>query len=235
MMKNNKMITILIATLIAVAIGIVVFFSAKNRKPNISNVNNHNEAVINEIKENTNSTADTDIYDVEEEEYTGRQILKIKPNVQFETALAGILKNDILHESEIDELLKNKPDKSGIWVSKQSRDVFLKLLSDNGITQFSFDDEGYLMQIDDSKNNDVKLLKNAINSGKLFVLDFSGKYYIRDYLSGELEEEFFEQMDPDQTLQMISNENSFIIEVTTNSMGNLTSQEILEDILLSIE
>ena len=67
----------------------------------------YDKETIHEIKEEINATADTDMYQIQEE-YDGRQILQIKPSIQFQTVLAGILKNAQPSENEIQDLLKKK-------------------------------------------------------------------------------------------------------------------------------
>ena len=97
---------------------------------------------IQKIKNEINSEADANIYQIEDD--AGRKFLQIKPNIQFEVDLAGILKNAKPEESEINELLKGRPIKKGIWISKQSRDKFLQILKNNSIENFYITNEGIL-------------------------------------------------------------------------------------------
>ena len=77
--------------------------------------------------------------------------MQIKENVQYEVDLAGIIKNALPKEEELNNLLEKAPNYSGIWVSKQSRESFSKLLKNNGITNFIIDDDGYLKIEDNEK------------------------------------------------------------------------------------
>ena len=235
-MKNKKLIIAIIIAIVAISVVAVTMVVKKSKSDDNNaseNTQSNNPETINQIKEEINATANNDIYEVEQEETTGRQILQIKPNVQYQTALAGILKNSMPQEQEIEELLKNSPNKSGIWISKQSRDAFLKLLNDNYISEFEINEEGYLIQKQETENEKANLLKQALKTDKLYIIDISGKYYIRDYLSGQIIEEPFEEMDPEQTLQKISSEDKNILVITTNSKSALSKKEILEDILLN--
>ena len=194
----------------------------------------YDQEVINEIKEEMNATANTDLYQIEEE-YDGRQILQIKPSIQFDTVLAGILKNGKPSENEVQDLLKNKPAGKGIWIAKQSRDSFLKLLKDNGISGCIINEEGYLYLTEEAEQEGAKKLKEVIQSNRLCVVDVSGTSYIRDDFSGEIIEYPFEKMDPHQAVDVYQEGDIVVLEVTTNEKGILTKQEILEDLLLNMQ
>ena len=90
---------------------------------------------VEKIKKEINATANTDIYRIEEEP-GGRKILQIKPEIQFNVDLAGIIKNGEPEENELNEILKKIPNTTGIWISNQSRKTFLGLLKNNGIRKF---------------------------------------------------------------------------------------------------
>lgn len=90
---------------------------------------------VEKIKNEINATANTDIYRIEEEP-GGRKILQIKPEIQFNVDLAGIIKNGEPEENELNEILKKIPNTTGIWISNQSRETFLGLLKNNGIRKF---------------------------------------------------------------------------------------------------
>ena len=90
---------------------------------------------VEKIKKEINATANTDIYRIEEEP-GGRKILQVKPEIQFNVDLAGIIKNGEPKENELNEILKKIPNTTGIWISNQSRETFLGLLKNNGIRKF---------------------------------------------------------------------------------------------------
>lgn len=237
-MKKRNIILIIVA-IILIVIGLAFvklnFQNGQDEEKQTSNeVDIYNQEVINEIKDEMNATADTDMYQIEEE-YDGRQILQIKPSIQFETVLAGILKNGQPSENEIQDLLKNKPSQKGVWIAKQSRDSFLNLLKDTGITGVSINQEGYLYVTEENDKEETKKLKEAIESNRLYIVDVSGIFYIRDEFSGEIIEYPFEKMDPNQAVDVYQEGNTIILEVTTNEKGNLSNQEILEDILLNVQ
>ena len=189
---------------------------------------------INEIKHTINATADADLYQMEEE-YDGRQILQIKPSIQFETVLAGILKKGKPLEEEVQTLLANKPTQNGVWISEQTRERFLVLLQENGITNYQINQEGYLQEIEKSDNEEAKKIKEAIHANKKYRIDISGTSYIRDEFSGEIVEYPFEKMEPFQVMDVYEYNDTIILEVTTNEKGKLSNQEILKEILMQLK
>lgn len=182
------------------------------------------------MKKKINAKGNDDIYYVDEEK-DGRKILQIKENVQYEVDLAGIIKNALPKEEELNNLLEKAPKYSGIWISKQSRESFSKLLKNNGITNFSIDDDGYL-KIEDNENglysNELRKMQK---SNKLYIINMTGVAYERDYISGEITEYPFEDMDPTQELESYKNDNALILEVTSNKNKKLTNKEILKSIV----
>lgn len=201
-----------------------------NSSDNSNSSKEYNTEEIEQIKKEINATANTDIYELGEEP-GGRKILQVKPGVQFSVDLAGIIKNAKPEENELNELLKKMPNNTGIWISSQSREKFLELLKNNNIQNFSINNEGYL-KIDSSNENTVSLkLENMIKSDKLYIINITGKAYERDYITGEIVEYPFEDMDPTQIIEPYSDENKIILEITTNKRKNLTDKEILETII----
>lgn len=246
-MKKRKCIIIGVIILIII-VGLIIFFSTRSsddifnnsKQENVANVsNNFEENVITEeeikevenIKNEINATGDTDIYQIEEE-YDGRKILQVKPEVQFDVDLAGIIKASIPQEDEIDELLEQAPSNNGIWISEQSRESFSKFLRNNNINNFTISNEGYLQIDDNAENSDaINKLINMINSDKLYIINMTGIAYERDYISGEIVEYPFEDMDPYQVVEPYQKENKIILEITTNKNKKLTEKEILETII----
>ena len=250
-MKNKKYIIIGIILIIAVlVIGLIMFFNKKNTDNNenvnnIENVSNTNveENIGNNTNENTstenieeienmkkeiNATGNSNIYYIDEE-YDGRKILQVKPEVQFDIDLAGIIKNAKPEENEINDLIEKAPQDNGAWISEQSREKFSELLRNNNIENFSISDEGYL-KIDNPSNNLANKINNMINSDKLYIINITGTAYERDYISGEITEYPFEEIDPYQIVNPYQKDNKFILEMTTNRIGILSDYEILDAI-----
>ena len=237
-MKKKFIVCILVAVMIIGIVAILVNLSFQRKKENEKNTTNeidiYDKETIHEIKEEINATADTDMYQIQEE-YDGRQILQIKPSIQFQTVLAGILKNGQPSENEIQDLLKNKPTQEGIWIAKQSRESFLNLLKDNGINSCAINEQGYLYMTEENEKEEAKKWKEAMHTNQLYIIDVSGVSYTRDDFSGEIVEYPFEKMEPYQAVDVYQEGNVTILEVTTNEKGILSKQEILQDVLLNMQ
>lgn len=229
-------ITLIVISIIATTIFIIT------RKPKQEEVNNENitqsskssnhdnTEEIETIKNELNATANTDIYQVEEEP-GGRKILQVKPEVQFEVDLAGIIKNAKPDEKELQSFLEKAPKTQGVWISNQSRGNFLQLLNKNGIESFCITEEGYLQSNEADDNVTVKNLKNMINSNRLYIINMTGIAYERDYISGEITEYPFEDMDPFEIIEPYQKDNKIILEITSNKKQKLSDREILETIV----
>lgn len=242
-MKKNILIVVLLVVVVVIAI--ILIFNNNKEKNNDQNIlqndiqNNDfmNRMVstdaneINAIKNEINATGQTDIYQIEEE-YDGRRIIQVKPDVQYQVALAGIIKNGIPAEDEINTLLEQAPTNSGMWISESSREKFMDLLNSNNISDFEITNDGYLKcNKQGNLTEQEEKLKKMAESDKLYVIDMSGKTYQRDYISGEVIEYPFEEMDPYQVLEPYEVEDSIILGVTSNKDNYLSDIEILEAII----
>ena len=191
---------------------------------------------IEEIKNETGLTADTNIYEVQEE-YDGREVLVVKDSVQYRVALAGILNKAMPEQSKIDEILQNRPTKTGIWVTEQSRDAFLQYLQSTTKNQYSFSQDGYLQVSQESseKTSQDEALEKYINGNKQYVIDVSGTFYLVDNVTGEITEYPFERMDKYQVYEYAESNGNIAISLTKNEAKALTSNEIIESMLALFE
>ena len=234
-MKKNILIVLLLAIVVVIVIGLIFNNKKENSDQNIlqneiksdefmNRIVSTDSNEINAIKNEINATGQTDIYQIEEE-YDGRKIIQVKPDVQYQVALAGIIKNGIPAEDEINTILEQAPNSSGMWISESSREKFMELLNSNNIVDFEITNEGYLKcNKQENLTEQEEKLKDMAESDKLYVIDVSGKTYQRDYISGEVIEYPFEEMDPYQVLEPYEIENSIILGVTSN-------KEILDAII----
>lgn len=233
----KKKIILLLIIICMVIVTLVIF-----NKINVTNKKKENEEnsdisnnveIIENIQKDINSTANTDLFEVVTE-YDGKNSIRIKPDIQFNTVLAGIIKKDIPNENEINELIKNAPTNTGIWINDNSREYFINLLESNNINSFEIDENGYLKEKNNKDNelsNKVKIINQMVNSDELYIIDMSGKCYIRDDVSGEILEYPFEEMDPYQLAEPYYNDNVIILNITSNKNNYLSNEEILEGIL----
>ena len=233
----KKKIILLLIIICMVIVTLVIF-----NKINVTNKKKENEEnsdisnnveIIENIQKDINSTANTDLFEVVTE-YDGKNSIRIKPDIQFNTVLAGIIKKDIPDENEINELIKNAPTNTGIWINDNSREDFINLLESNNINSFEIDENGYLKKKNNKDNelsNKVKIINQMVNSDELYIIDMSGKCYIRDDVSGEILEYPFEEMDPYQLAEPYYNDNVIILNITSNKNNYLSNEEILEGVL----
>ena len=229
-MKYKKIISILIICILIILAIALISSNLHEDKVNITNDTDKIENIKNEI----NSTADTDLFQIETE-YDGRETLQIKPKIQFDTVLAGILNNKKPKEDKIDNILTEAPTDTGVWISEQSREAFLELLSNNNINNYYIDENGYLKKNNDLNNKIANELNEMIDSEFLYIIDISGTCYMRDDVSGEVVEYPFEDMDPYQLIEPFSDENKLILVTTTNKRNLLTDSEILDGLLAYAE
>ena len=229
-MKKNILIVILLVVIAVIAL-VLILNNKEDNNQNILQNDIYNRVVSTDANE-INATGQTDIYQVEEE-YDGRRIIQVKPDIQYEVALAGILKADIPAEDEIYTLLEQAPNNSGVWISESSREKFMQLLNSNNISSFEIKNDGYLQcNKEENLTETEEKLKNMTESDKLYVIDMSGKTYQRDYITGEIIEYPFEDMDPYQIIEPYEIENAIILGVTSNNENRLSNEEILNTIVV---
>ena len=106
-MKKKLIIPITILIIIVIILIVFIINKVTNKNLNGNAINNDIENTnqteeVEEIKNETGATADTNIYQVEQE-YDGREVLEIKPSVQVQTVWAGIIKQEMPTIEEINE------------------------------------------------------------------------------------------------------------------------------------
>lgn len=183
------------------------------------------DKTVEDIKEEIGATADEGIYEIQKE-YDGRETLAIKPDIQFKTVLAGILKNGKPSTQDIEQLDLSKFHK-GVWISENSRNKFLQILKKCKVENFEIDDNGYLYKKEDSQNEYSLKLENLINLDRLTIIDIKGICYIRDEMTGDIVEYPFKDMDLYQICEAFETGGSKIIIVTTNDVDEI---DILKEI-----
>ena len=225
---SKKFLISIILTIIVIIVAVTIDKSENH------DIHQNNEAentvetnkTVEELKQETGATATEDIYEIQKE-YDGREILTIKPDIQYKTVLAGILKNGQPSIQEIEELDVSNFHK-GVWISEISRDKFLQILKKCGIENFEIDNEGYLYKKQESSNEYSLKLEKLINSDELIIIDITGKCYIRDEMTGNIVEYPFKDMDLYQICETYNTQGSTIIVITTN---NVKEADIIQSII----
>ena len=247
MNKRIKIIFLIIAIIIFIAIiGIVILKNNSEDKSNKeewkndfsevdkNEINYKNNTTINELKEEMKIEADSNLYEITQE-YDGRKTLSIKTNILYKVAFAGIIKQEKPTLEEIDKIFdENYPQKDGIWVSKQSRDVFIKMINEESSVKYNINDEGYLViQVDSGSNNEIdNKIKSIFNSNKKIIVDINSYDYEVDVVTGEIVKYPFEQLG--DSIDIVSNNSDKIIVITKNQNNKYTNKEILQDFLNNI-
>ena len=247
MNKRIKIILLIIAIIIFIAIiGIVILKNNSEDKSNKeewkndfsevdkNEINYKNNTTINELKEEMKIEADSNLYEITQE-YDGRKTLSIKTNILYKVAFAGIIKQEKPTLEEIDKIFdENYPQKDGIWVSKQSRDVFLRMINEESSVKYNINDEGYLViQVDSGSNNEIdNKIKSTINSNKKIIVDINSYDYEVDVVTGEIVKYPFEQLG--DSTDIVSNDSDKIIVITKNQNNKYTYKDILQDFLNNI-
>ena len=238
MNKKKLCITILLIIVILVLIFFIIKLTNKNN-PKLPITYNIQEEVkeedtkkVEDMASNLGLEADKDLYEIAEE-YDGREYVRIKPDIQFNTTMAGILLNNQEPEFDvISEILKQAPTEYGIWIEKTSQEKFLEILKTFTEGNYAINEKGYLIQEENSKMNKYdREIKKMITSNNLYIIDISSKYYILDEVTGEVVENPFEDMDPYTPYEMLASENKEIYFISENEQGKVNQEEALKEIL----
>lgn len=243
--KNKKVIILVVLLIMFVAILVLLFNKRIQKDNNQNNFEQYGEQVdknqieyqpdvtVEEIKNEIGATGNTDIYEVEQE-YDGRNILAVKPNIKYKVAFSGMIKNAKPSMSELDNIMEEKlPHKTGIWVEEKSRDKILEIFNDGDVnSKYLIDDDGYL-KIDrkNNQNDNDKKIEKIIKGKKQYILDISSVCYIVDDITGEILDYNFENMDKYQTYEYFEDKDKYILFVTENSNNVLTNLEIFKSII----
>lgn len=241
----KKYVKYLIIIIVVILIAVFVYYFKKDENADDTNIIEYTpqegveidknqisykpNTTVSELKKDVGATGDDSIYDIVSE-YDGRKILTIKPDIQFNIVLAGIIENQ-KPEGKPESLRQYDQDfqnKTGIWVEQESRETFLNLLHSTTQNTYSINSDGYLSYDDNSNSNEIdKKIQEIINSNNLYIISMKGTCYVADEISGEIVEYPFEQMDPYQTCEFYEKDNKKIFVTTTNKENKLSSEEIL--------
>lgn len=230
-MKKKVIIGIVI---IMVILGSIILVYSKNLKKE-KTVKNDTEEITN-MKDELGIQGDTRLYETDTE-YDGRKVLAIKPDIQYNVIMAGILNQNKPELKEVDKIVEqDSPKNSGIWISKNARRKFLEILKLITECEYIINEQGYLEQQErENLNQYDKKLKEILANGKQYNIEIDSKYYLIDMVTGEIIEEPFELMDPRTPYEYFELENKSIYIITTNSKEKLSNQEILKEILESMK
>lgn len=193
--------------------------------------NGEEQEKIKEMINNQGIEANANIYEIGTE-YDGREVLVLKPEIQYQVALAGLLKKGKPEPSELDEILEKAPKHTGIWVEEDSRTGVLKILKKITNGDYEIDEEGFLIQKENwRKNKYDKKIEKILSESKLYIIAIKSTTYLVDEVTGEIQEYPFEEMDPyDEYEYFESNEKKMFI-ISENEKGKINQEEVFKNIL----
>ena len=247
MKKKQKIIISLVIVLFIIATIIVICYlnkSNNNSDNEVDFINSYREidknqvayqddVTIDELKNDIGATGNTEIYEIQQE-YDGRNVLAVKPDITYKVAFAGMVINSQPTMEELDDIFnKNAPAENGIWIEEESRDKVLEFFNgDSTESDYAIDNEGYLKVQNKNNQNDIdKKVENIINGEKQYILDISSVCYIVDNLTGEIWDYNFENMDKYQTYEYFEDNDKMIIFITENTNNLLSNSDIFNSII----
>ena len=250
MIKMKKYIKYVIIIVIIILIAIAIYFFSRKNETEDSQVIEYTpqegveidknqvayqeNVTVDALKADVGATGDDSIYDVTSE-YDGRKILTIKPEVQFNVVLAGIIENQMPEgrPENLRQYDEDFQDKTGIWVAGNSQEAFLELLHNTTQNTYSINSDGYLVCENTTNGNEIdEKIQNVLNGEDLYIISMTGTCYVADEVSGEIVEYPFEQMDPYQTCEHYEKDNKKVFVVTTNARNELSNEEIITSIFI---
>ncbi len=221
----KKIIIVIFGIVIIIGLGVVGYLK---QKPS----NEISKEEVKDLKEDIGVSGDTDLYQIQTE-YDGNKTLDIKPEIQYKVAFAGIIEQKVPELENIDTIFnKNYPKNYGIWIDSTSREKFLAMLKENSDNEYEITEEGFLKIKKENNPTDIdNSLKEMIQSNKKYIITISGIYYEIDRVTGEILDNFYEDMDPLQATKSVDNKDDLIIFLTTNTEKKLKTKEILYELI----
>lgn len=244
-MKKKVIISSIVLIIILIVILVAFFITKKSQQDgseeNISSLpisyeeeneenSKQDQEQISQITENQGLQADENIYEIATE-YDGREVVRVKPNIQYKVALAGMIKKEIPDFSELDDLLTQAPTHTGIWIEETSRESFLNILNNIADSEYEINEEGFLIKKENGKMNDYdKKIQEMLSDETLHIFDINSTTYIVDEVTGEIQEYPFEEMDPYTEYEYFSTDDKEMFIISANSYGKVNQEEVLKGI-----
>ena len=221
----KKIIIVIFCIVIIIGLGVVGCLKQKTS-------NEISKEEVNDLKEDIGVSGDTDLYQIQTE-YDGNKTLDIKPEIQYKVAFAGIIEQKVPKLENVDTIFnKNYPKNYGVWIDSTSREKFLTMLKENTNNEYEITEEGFLKIKKENNSTDIdNSLKEIIQSNKRYIITISGIYYEIDRVTGEILDNFYEDMDPMQATKSVDNKDDIIIYLTTNTEKRLKTKEILYELI----
>ncbi len=233
MNKTKKVILIFLLTIIILFIFTMPKFKIATKDEIYSESKEENE--IQELKKQLGITGQDEIYSISKE-FDNTKTIKIKPEVQYITAMAGVIQQKKPQYLEIKELETKLINQKGIWVSKNSRKEFLDVLKSITKGKYTINEQGYLVQQESNKMNKYdEKIKKILNGKNSISIDINSTCYILDEVTGEIVEYPFEDMDPYMPYEYFEDKNKMLYIITRNKHKKSNYQDIISEIIDNIK
>ena len=231
MKKKLVLLGINILLIIMVIVIILVVLKKKEENPKISQLTEKIAENVESLKEETGAKGNSDIYAIVKED--DNEYLTVKDDILYKVALAGIIKKEKPTFEELDDILKEQPTKSGVWVSEGSRKKILEMINKLAKRTYSITNDGYItVSSENLTENEIdKKINKMLNANHQYNIDISGTMYDVDSISGEIVEYPFEKMSPTQTYEYVDSNNKTLIILSTNKENLMTDEEIINSLL----
>lgn len=236
--KKKKIISLVVMAIIVIFVVISVILLKKNeleRQQNVENQSQEENVSVEDLMQDVNATADSNIYDVATE-YDGRKVLSVKTSVQFSVAFAGKIKEDLTSIEEAKTITEQQlPTNTGIYLGNQDNKV-LEYINNYTNCTYGVSEEGYLELKEQNENNDYdNRIQKIMQSDNLYIVYCDGEMRIVDNITGEIGNYDFENIDPYQAYEYCKDENKMFVELTTNKKAELSDDEIFTALIELLE
>ena len=153
---------------------------------------------------------------------------------QYYIELAGMLKNDIPTEDEVNSAkLMPINNEVGVWVEEKSREEFVNRINQITNNNYIIDENGFLKIEEQSEENNKydNYLEMLLNANKLYAFGISGDFYLRDTVNGEIINNYYEELNEYQTYDYVIYNDKMIINLPKNENSYITNEEIFDSLI----
>ena len=160
--------------------------------------------------------------------------IEISDEQQYYVELAGMLKNDIPTEDDVNSAKTiSINNEIGIWIEKESREEFLHRINEIANSNYIVDKNGFL-KIEDNKEEKNKYdeyIETLLNTNKLYIFGISGDFYLMDPANGEIINNYYEDLDQYQTYDYAIYKDKMIINLPKNENSYISNEEIFNSLI----
>ena len=233
-MNLKKIILSVFVVLVVCIITILIYLKNTENKNEVNNTQSEQNEVE-ELKKEIGIPGNNNLYEINTE-YDGQKVLDIKEDIQYKIAFAGIIKQAAPDFNEIDTIFEEQyPNESGVWIDITSREKFQQMLKECANNEYEISENGFVKIKAENNPTDIdKSLKKMIENEKRYIITISGIYYQIDRVTGQILDNFYEDLDPYQAIKTVSDKDNIIIFLSTNTQKKLTTKEILQELIACI-